>query len=266
MSVESIQAIDVHAHFGEYSRNALNPLQKVWLSADAKEVAHRAAQTNVCMSVVSPLAGLLPRLGGDPVAANPIAARAVAETEGLLQWVIIDPQKPDTFKQAEEMLPLAKCAGIKIHPEEHGYPIKEHGHAIFEFAARHRAIVSTHSGEANSMPEDYVPFANEFPEMTLILAHLGCTCDDDPAHQVRAIQNSRHGNVYVDTSSAQSMMPGLIEWAVSEVGAERILFGTDSPLYAVAMQRARIDKAEISDHDKRLILRENAQALKIVRA
>ena len=111
------------------------------------------------------------------------------------------------------------------------------------------------------MPEDFVPFADEFPEVRLILAHLGCTCDGDPSHQVRAIQLGKRGNIYVDTSSAQSLMPGLVEWAVHEIGAERILLGSDSPLYSISMQRARIDKAEISDHDKRLILRENAERI-----
>jgi predicted TIM-barrel fold metal-dependent hydrolase len=57
------------------------------------------------------------------------------------------------------------------------------------------------------------------------------------------------------------MMPGLIEWSVSEIGAERILFGTDTPLYFTAMQRARIDRADISDEDKRKILLENAQGM-----
>ena len=58
-----------------------------------------------------------------------------------------------------------------------------------------------------------------------------------------------------------SITPRLIEWAVREVGADRILFGTDTPLYAASMQRARIDLADIDDTVKRRILRENAQAL-----
>jgi predicted TIM-barrel fold metal-dependent hydrolase len=49
-----------------------------------------------------------------------------------------------------------------------------------------------------------------------------------------------------------------VEYAVKEVGAERLLFGSDTPLYHVAMQRSRIDAAEISDKAKLLILRENA--------
>ena len=174
------------------------------------------------------------------MAGNEDARRAVEETEGLLQWVVVHPGQPATFEQVREMLKSPKCVGIKIHPEEHCYAIAEHGRAIFEFAANLRAVILTHSGEPNSMPLDFVPFADDFPEVTLILAHLGNSGEagESPELQVRAIQASRHGNVYVDTSSAQSILPGLIEWAVSEIGAERILFGTDTPLYFAPSQRA----------------------------
>ncbi|HNC24490.1 MAG TPA: amidohydrolase family protein, partial [Opitutaceae bacterium] len=61
-----------------------------------------------------------------------------------------------------------------------------------------------------------------------------------------------------DTSSARSLLPGLVEWACRELGPERLLFGSDTPLYHVAMQRTRIEAAEIPEPAKRLILRENA--------
>ncbi len=159
------------------------------------------------------------------------------------------------------MLRRASCAGIKIHPELHNYPIKQYGEAIFRFAAERNAVVLTHSGEPNSLPEDFVPYADRYPEMKLILAHLGFGWDEDYSHQVRAIQQSRNGNLYTDTSSARSIVPNLIEWAVREVGASRILFGTDTPLYQAAMQRARIDHADLSDDEKRLILWDNAALL-----
>ena len=95
----------------------------------------------------------------------------------------------------------------------------------------------------------------------MILAHIGCSDTSDRTLQVRAIQQSTQGNVYADTSSAMSITPRLIEWAVGEIGAERVLFGTDTPLYATSMQRARIDLADLDDHSKRLILRENAWSL-----
>lgn len=260
MSVQSIQAIDVHAHYGNYERGK-EDIVNDFMTGAADLVVRRARQANIRLTVVSPLEALLPRFGGDPVSGNSNAARIVAETDGLLQWVVIDPLKPRTYQQAEEMLKLPKCVGIKIHPEEHGYPIAEHGGALFEFAAKHRAVVLAHSSEQNSLADDYVGFANAHPEMRLILAHLGCGWDGDLTHQVRAIHKSKHGNVYTDTSSARSITPKLIEWAVGEIGPERILFGTDTPLYFSAMQRARIDHADIGDREKRMILCENAERL-----
>jgi hypothetical protein len=69
----------------------------------------------------------------------------------------------------------------------------------------------TASGEPNSLPADFMPFANEFPEVTLILAHLGNSgaAGSSLELQVRAIQASRHGNVYADTSSRAGVLtPG----------------------------------------------------------
>jgi predicted TIM-barrel fold metal-dependent hydrolase len=233
------------------------------MTGDAATVVQRAQSAGVEYTVVSPLLGLMPRGCADACAGNAEARRVVSQTAGLLQWVVLNPLQPATFDQAAEMLNDPACVGIKIHPEEHQYRISEHGQTIFRFAAELRAVVLTHSGEANSRPPDFVPFADEFPEMTLILAHLGFNGVDGkaPDWQVRAIQDARHGNIYTDTSSAQSILPGLIEWAVSEAGPDRILFGTDTPLYSAPTQRARIDCAEISDAQKRMILRENALRL-----
>jgi len=260
-STSDIAAIDVHAHYGDYNFAGVSPEQVDWMTGCADEVVRRATRANVAWTVASPLLGLFPRGKADAAAGNDEAARVVPATPGLLQWVIIHPLQPRTYEQAAEALKQPHCMGIKIHPEEHCYPIAEHGDAIFSFAAEHGAVVLTHSGEDRSMPEAFIPFTDAHPETTLILAHLGCTSDIDPTHQVRAIQQSKAGNVYVDTSSARSIMPRMVEWAVDKVGADRLLFGTDTPLYHTSMQRIRIDHADLSEQDRRLILRDNALRL-----
>jgi uncharacterized protein len=260
-TISELPAIDVHGHYGRYVRAETHPLKQRFMSGDPAAVLTRAKAAHIRYTVVSSLRAFLPPGQADVVAANEEARCVVQETEGLLQWVVLHPGRPATFEQAREMLKGPKCVGIKIHPEEHGYSIAEHGRAIFEFAAELQATILTHSGEANSIPADFIPFANDFSEAMLILAHLGNSgaAGKSPELQVRAIQASRHGNVYADTSSAQSLLPGLIEWAVGEVGAERILFGTDTPLYFAPSQRARIDRADLSDEQKRMILWDNAQ-------
>lgn len=258
----AIPAIDVHAHYGTYYRDAA-PLLNEWLTGDAATVANRARQANIRLTVVSPLSGLMPRGQADAVSANVEASEIVQQTSGLRQWVIIHPEQPETFSQADELLSAPHCVGIKIHPEEHQYEIREHGDSMFQLAARHHAVVLAHSGDPYSWPEDLILFANEYPEIQLILAHLGNGggAAGDPTLQVRAIQACEHDNVFVDTSSARSIVAGLVEWAVAEIGSKRILFGTDAPLYSTAMQRARIDSADITEEQKIDILARNAERL-----
>jgi uncharacterized protein len=260
MSVQNIQAIDVHGHYGTY-RGEGNALYHGFMSADANTVVARARAAATELTLVSSLDALLPVGETEPVAGNEDAARVVAAFEGLRQWVVVHPLVPETYRQAERMLESPRCVGIKIHPESHRYPIARHGRAIFEWAAARRAVIETHSGEQNSLPADFVALANDYPEVRLILSHLGCGWDDDPSHQIRAIQAARHGNIYTDTSSAQSILPELIEWAVREIGPDRILYATDTPVHFAPMMRARIDQARISDEAKMQILRYNALKL-----
>jgi len=257
--IQALQAIDVHAHLGTYVNE--NPQMAEFMSGDAERVLSLAARAGTGITVVSSLRALLPPDGYDTLAGNEEVLRAVEDREGLRIWAVLDPRLPQSFEQVEWLLGHPCCLGIKIHPEMHGYPIAEYGREVFAFAARHGAVVQSHSGDPSCLPEDFLTFADGFPEVTLILSHLGWGHDGDMAHQVRAIQQSRHGNVYTDTSSSRSIIPGLIEWAVREVGADRMLYGTDSPLYFAPMQRARIDQAEMPVEAKRLALRGNAERL-----
>jgi len=262
-TISDLWAIDVHGHYGRYPSVDATGLTGQLLSGDPATVVARAKAARTAFTVVSPLPALLPRGGADAVAANEEAARVVEQTDGLLEWVVVHPLQPRSFDQARRMFGGPKCVGIKIHPEEHGYPIAEHGRAIFELAAELGAAVLTHSGDPNSKPGDFLPFADDFPEVTLILAHLGNggAAAGPMDLQVTAIRAAKHANVVTDTSGARSLTSGLIEWAVREVGAERILYGTDTPMYFAPSQRARIDRADLTDREKRMILRDNAERL-----
>jgi uncharacterized protein len=259
MTISSIRAIDSHAHFGRYVH--ADPLISEFSSGEAAEVVRRAAAVGIEWTIASPLSGLLPRGRTVEVApANEQAFREVPRVPGLLQYVIVNPLQPATYAQARRMLEAPWCVGIKIHPEEHAYRIADHGEELFAFFEETGAPVMTHSGCPNSLPADFVPFANRHPGARVMLAHLGNGNGDNNRVdlQVRAVQAAKHGNLWVDTSSARSILPGLIEWGVRELGAERVLFGSDTPLYDVAMHRTRIELAGIPDKAKHLILRDNA--------
>lgn len=259
-----IQAIDLHAHFGRYDRGA-DSLKDRLFSGSIQVVRSRAREAGIILTVVSSLKAFFP-YGGNPLVGNEEACKVAENYTDILFWAVLNPKVRGSFRQVEKLLLHPKCAGIKIHPVEHNYEIDEQGKAIFEFAASYDALVLSHSGDPGAFPEDLVFFAKDYPKMQLILAHLGNSIDQNFSRQVWALKQIPTGNVYIDTSSMNSMCAGLIEWAVDEIGYERIVFGTDSPLYFAASQKARIEYGEISMEAKQSILQSNAQRLLGVRA
>ena len=260
MHSQAIQAIDVHGHVGTY-KGALSPLLDRLMSGGPDVILRRARLAHTRLTIVSGLAALLPRRRSNAVAGNPYTVWLVEGVKGLAFWVVVDPLKPATYAQAKRLLKHPQCMGIKIHPVEHGYPIRQYGRKLFAFAEQHGAVMISHSGEPSCMPADFMTLADAFPRVKFIMAHLGFGLDGDVTHQVRAIQQCRHGNLYSDTSSGREVTSNLLEWAVSEIGADRILFGTDTPLYYSPMFRARIDLADLSLAAKRKILCGNAEKL-----
>lgn len=182
---------------------------------------------------------------------NEYLAGIAGQVDDLYQWVVVDPRAEATFEQARQMLDNPKCVGIKLHPLYHKYELEEYGDALFTFAAQHRAIVQIHATVDDA--DHILPFADKYPDVTFIMAHLGGKAYAD------AIEYAKHGNVYVDTSGINSSRNAVVEYTVERVGSERILFGTDT--YAAGFQRGRIDYALISDEDKERILRGNALRL-----
>ena len=148
------------------------------------------------------------------------------------------------------MLNSKKCLGIKIHPYCHGYPIAQHADEIFSFADELGQTVVMHPDDMY----DTLRFADKYPNMRLIVAHLGTNED-----YVKIMQDAKHQNIYTDTSGMASFKNNVIEHTVQKVGSKKILFGTDS--YSCAFQRGRIDYANILDTDKENILYNNALRL-----
>lgn len=256
-----MKAIDVHGHFGIYDLGAgPGALANRLHGGEIDVVRSRAKAMDIQLTIVSALRALFP-YEGDVQRGNDDAVAAVEGHEDVRFWAVLNPRLKEGYRQVEELLPHPQCAGIKLHPHRHSYDIRTYGEEAVAFAATHHALVLSHTGDPGSFPEDFIPFMDRYPAATLILAHLGHSTDGIPSRQIAAIKQSRAGNVYVDTSSARSMSSNLIDWAVEEVGADRLLFGTDTPLYSVACQKARIESAAISEVEKHPIFHHNAARL-----
>jgi predicted TIM-barrel fold metal-dependent hydrolase len=101
-------------------------------------------------------------------------------------------------------------------------------------------------GESDAM--EVVELARRFPEAMIIMAHFNL---GDWEYGIKAVKSTP--NIYPCTSGS-GIDADSTEMAVGEVGAERVIFGTDNSIYA---SLGKIYGAHISDRDRRLIFGEN---------
>jgi len=92
-----------------------------------------------------------------------------------------------------------------------------------------------------------------FPEAMLILAHIGGGGDWEWG--IKAVR--KVANVLVDTSGSGTEI-GMIEMAVQELGADRILCGTDNQL---DVGISKIYAADISENERKRILEKNGEGI-----
>lgn len=102
------------------------------------------------------------------------------------------------------------------------------------------------------------------PDVTILLAHLGTGLGLTVGEWIDTIEMAKtHLNVYLESCTSITSY-GQIEMAVRELGSERIIFGTDSPLLDPAVMKAKITSADVSAEAKENILGKNmARILRI---
>ena len=247
-----IEAIDIHCHFNHgakfdaVNRVELCPCDLEFLNKERKRM--NVMKTGMC-SFASVLSS------ESILEENAYLAELAKNQDWLLQWVVVDPRQKKTFEQASVLLKNKNVLGIKIHAHSvcHNYPFQEYADEVFAFANEHKTVVLMHPEEDSKDMLKTALLTDKYPDMKLILAHLGSM------EHIEAIATPRLGNVYTDTSGNASSQNNVLEYAVEKVGAEKILFGTDS--YSCAFQLGRILFADITVQEKQKILSGNAKRI-----
>jgi len=133
---------------------------------------------------------------------------------------------------------------------------------LMDGAQRHGLIVLQHAWSMTKIrqrsfhtdPEDVATLARRWPGVRIIMAHLtGCG--------VRGVLAVREcPNVVVDTSGA-APEAGIVEFAVEQLGAARVLYGSDVPIRDFGVAMARITGSRLDAATKRRLLHDNAAEL-----
>ena len=105
-----------------------------------------------------------------------------------------------------------------------------------------------------STTADLVELARRHPQARFICGHAG----GDWRLGISAIRNSP--NIWVETAGFDPTT-GMVEMAVRELGAERVLYGSDVPGRSYASQLAKVRGAGIEEFQRRMILRDNLRGL-----
>jgi len=132
---------------------------------------------------------------------------------------------------------------------------------IAEWAAANEVVILQHewlktggNEPGESSPFDVIELARRHPKLQIVCAHTGGNWE--PA--IRAIRDTR--NVYAGLAGSDPTS-GFVEMAVRELGAERVIYGSDVGGRSFASQIAKVEGANIPESDKKLILGGNLRRL-----
>jgi predicted TIM-barrel fold metal-dependent hydrolase len=119
---------------------------------------------------------------------------------------------------------------------------------------QHTWIKATGNLPGESTPSDLVELVARHPTATLICGHTG----GDWELGVRAIRSTP--SLFAETGGSDPTA-GFVEMVVRELGADRVLFGSDAGGRSFASQLAKVQAADVSDEAKKQILGENLKRL-----
>jgi predicted TIM-barrel fold metal-dependent hydrolase len=174
---------------------------------------------------------------------------------------------PRTRNPKEMISQIAEMGlkGIKMHPEYQDFRFEDESlYPIWEACVENNLFVLTHAGKDvafpppfRSNPRGLMEFHKRFKELKLVLAHLGSWGMWDETEELLAGLP-----VYLDLSFTLGIVPDeQLVRIIRKHGAERVLFGTDSPWCDQKKALDHFRKLPLDENEKSMILGLNAAKL-----
>jgi uncharacterized protein len=188
----------------------------------------------------------------------------------LIAFIGLDPSMPEDQLLAEIETRFSQGArGLKLHPAaQRFYPNDPRLAPVYARAADLGWPVIFHSGafalgEASTTQaalEHFPPLLKAFPDLTVVLGHMGFGDFDSCAAIASDYPNTMFDCCFIinGTDPSPAISDDEAAAAFRRVGVDRIMFGSDYPWLDPALDAARIARLPLSDGEKRAVLHENA--------
>lgn len=192
---------------------------------------------------------------------NNFIANAVAESDGKFTGLgTLHPDSENIKEDIEELKSLG-LKGVKLHPDIQKFKIDDYRMLkIYELCEGNLPILM-HTGDSRfdfSNPNRMVPILDIYTNLTVIGAHFGGWSVWEEATE----KLSKYKNFYVDTSSSlYAMSPEKAKEIILAYGTDRVLFGTDYPMWEPETELDLFMKLDLSDKQREDILYNNAAKL-----
>ena len=193
---------------------------------------------------------------------NEFIARTVGEGEGRFTGLgTLHPDSADLAGDVQHILELG-LRGVKMHPDIQAFRIDdERCQKIYALCQEHRLPVLLHTGDDRydySNPNRLLPMLEKFQDLTFIGAHLaGYSIWEEACDKL-----GHAPNLYVDCSSSFFRLSAeKAEELMHRWGADRVLFGTDYPMWAADKELATLLSMHFTAEEFRKILWDNAYNL-----
>lgn len=165
---------------------------------------------------------------------------------------------PDYVKESVDEIEFMHRNGVRLIgelvPYLHGWDDFESDamKEILYAAETYHMVVSYHS--ADYKVERMI---SEHPGITFVAAHPG----ERPYVEKHIERMKKYDNLYLDLSGTGLFRMGVLKYLVEEVGAQRILFGTDYPICNPAMYAEAVRYEEITEEERQMIFSGNAKRI-----
>ncbi len=192
---------------------------------------------------------------------NDQVLRAVEHSQGrALGFVYLNPKHTEaSLKELDRCVRDGPMVGIKLWVALRCHdarldPIVRRAVELKIPVLQHTWLKVTGNLPGESTPADLALLARRHLQAQFIAAHVGGQWE----RGIRALRSTENVTAEICGSDPTA---GMVEMAVRELGADRVMYGSDFPGRSFASQLAKVYGAEIPDEDKRLILGGNIRRM-----